>query len=315
MRLFEFMSSGEIVRLPDSDVLPGIPLEFSPLVALLMPFNRVLIGSSFRESYEVWRWGKIGSAQWSEVAFCRNKPKVFDLGLLGKVFLTKESVNALRKGLLELLEPIGDHETTISVLQSIMGKRTAGSEKKSVLLKPYGNNLEGNIKDVTLETAYWGLRWSLHWNLSESLTRMKIWLSRAIDVLDPSFLSPPPMWFSLSKLPDDQVLREWEESGFVADQLRHFELSDSNPTVIKGSDMYLLRYIYRFKDVFEAQPLYTWLILNMPLWEDLRTKCLLSLSEVLLACWGFREAVEATDEIMLYGKSAREMGNLIVITQ
>jgi len=30
MRLFELMSSGEIVRLPDSDVLPGIPLEFSP---------------------------------------------------------------------------------------------------------------------------------------------------------------------------------------------------------------------------------------------------------------------------------------------
>lgn len=315
MRLYELMSSGEIARLPDSSSVAGIPVEFSPLVVLFMPFNRVLIGSAFCGSYEVWHWGKMGSYQWNEVTLCHNKAKVFDMGLLGRILLTKESVNMLRKGLLELLEPPGDHEMTISVLHSIMRKRTATTTtKKSEIIKPCMNTLDSCVKDITLETAYWGLRWALHWNMTECATRMKIWLSRAIDVLDPSYIPPPPMWFSLSKLPDESTLHEWEESGFMTDQLRHFELSKSNPTVIKGVDSYLLRYIYHFKEAFEAQSLYTWLSLSMPLWGDLRTRCLLSLSEVIFACWGFRDAVDGANEMMLYGKSAKEMGNLIAIS-
>ncbi|AFM22326.1 MAG: hypothetical protein GX487_02955 [Acetomicrobium flavidum] len=314
MRLYELMSSGEIVRLPDSDSVAGIPTEFSPLVALFMPFNRVLIGSAFCKSYEVWRWGKMGSYEWNEVTLCRDRPKFFDLGLLGKILLTKDSVNSLRKGLLELLEPPGDHEMTVSILQNIMKRRIA-TDKKGEIIKPYGHNLESSVKDITLEMAYWGLRWALLWNMTESVSRIQIWLSRSLDVLNPSYTSPPPMWFSLSKFPDESVLQQWEEEGFVADQLKHFELSESNPTVIKGLDSYLLRYIYRFKEIFEAQSLYVWLSLSVPLWEDLRSRCLLSLSEVLLACWGFKDAVDAANEMMLYGRSAREMGNLMVISK
>ena len=160
------------------------------------------------------------------------------------------------------------------------------------------NTLDSCVKDITLETAYWGLRWALHWNMTESVTRMKIWLSRAIDVLDPSYIPPPPMWFSLSKLPDESTLHEWEESGFMTDQLRHFELSKSNPTVIKGVDSYLLRYIYHFKEALAQLYMVS---LSMPLWGDLMHQGLLSHQKSSLPA-GVPDAVDA-NEMMLYGKT------------
>ena len=80
--IFELMSKGTIVRLPDDRT--GLPERKEVHVMLLLPFNRYILGTPGIRRTDEWVLGKLGSEETKEVFLYDSRAVVLALGDNGK---------------------------------------------------------------------------------------------------------------------------------------------------------------------------------------------------------------------------------------
>lgn len=295
MIVLELMSDGKIVKLPEGMQVPGLPRPLSMLVALLLPFNRVLLGSSV-QGMDTWTWGKLGSGEWKEVFLYDDVPVILKEPNIPEIVLNEDAVAKVKSFLFEQLPPPGNHISTILVLRGIShgleipGENHEWNDEQWFLSKVAG--------DETLVKAYWGIRRALFERNPEMLERIKTWYTYASDVFQDPF-NYPRMWFSLGQLPEESELADLEGLGFTRENLKNMNAKFSNPIVLSNALGYLILLIEYSGDNFNE--LRVWMYINMNLWEELRRKRKLSIKEVVSAGWGFLDAVDAELVMTRYG--------------
>ena len=287
MIVLELMSDGKIVKLPEGMEVTGLPAHLSVLVALFLPFNRVLLGSSLN-SMDSWNWGKLGTREWKEVFLYDDIPLLLKEQDIPDITLNEEAVAKLKAVLFEQIPPPGNHISTVLVLRGISrgfeipGEHREWSDEQSFLSSI-------SVHD-RLSKAYWGIRKALFERNPEMLERIKTWYTYASDVFQDPF-NYPRMWFSLATLPGEEELADIESLGFTRDNLKNMNGKFSNPIVISNALGYLILLIeYSGNDYNELR---VWMYINMNLWEELRRKRKLSIKEVVSAGWGFLDASDA----------------------
>lgn len=300
--LFELLSTGEMVALPNEPMPGGLPEGVDPRVVLLAPYNRALVGTDVLGCYERWLWGKLGSSEWEEVALYDDLSKAVEVSLFGKVTMKEHLVTRLRHELLATLSPPGEHDVTALIL-----RETLKEEENSVLatLCQDEESLQELVQeDEMLRTAYWGFRVALLWGGQDMLKRVKTWLRLARTSFD-SALHRPRLWVFLTGEPDEASLNDLLSIGFRVEPLKALDSEDANPAVLKGPGGYIIQLWYegmsRKENDRPAVPVRVWLYLTSELWNDLRGKRGLSIREMVFAAWGYLEALDAAARMSRYG--------------
>lgn len=295
MIVYELMTKGHIVRLPDPAVVKDIPCDEDPLVVLLMPYNRSLAGVAHSGAYEKWIWGKHGDAKsWKEIFLydgtqCHLDSDGFSISLASEV------TTELRSELLRQLPPPGNHDDTVSVLQGFAGddgffddSLPWNDENEILALLPA-------IPDFRL--LYWGVRKALVLGDHSMVGRIKIWARRGIDVFkDEAVL--PKMWVSVGDLPGNKGIAELEALLFKADQLRRMNLEKNGSVVFRGDSGYLVR--FDGQRPFGEVPVSVWMYFPFYMWDDMKDRRGLRPQEIVILSWGYLDALEAAREMERY---------------
>ncbi|MDD3707730.1 MAG: hypothetical protein WCQ97_02385 [Aminobacterium sp.] len=296
--IYELMSTGNIVRLPDAMTISGLPKIEAPNVVLLLPYNRVLIGTSSSLNLEKWVWGKIGEEQMAEVFLYQNKPLMLSVEGLRPISLSVEVVAELRKLLLSQTEPPGEHMPAVLILKGLLRNEMADVITEETL-KDEQFILDLIERDLSVKQAYWGIRFALARNDYTSVARIKAWLKSVGSLFD-EVAQGVHLWFSLTDLPGRKELADLENLSFTLDDLQRMNSQRSRPVVLFSRSGYLVLSEQSFEKsetVFRI-----WLYLPLHLWNELREKRKLSIREIISASWGYLEAKEAMREMELYGK-------------
>ncbi len=295
--IFELRSDGKISRLPDHMALEGVPSYFLPRVVLFLPYNRMIIGTSIGETMDSWYYGKIGTENWKEVFLYEGQSIFLKDKCIPDVELSAHAVGILKSHLLEQLRPPGSHISTLIVLRKIRMDNpifTEGSQwtnEKWVLSKL--------AFDDALRYAYWGIRRALVQSNNAMLERIKVWFSLAPDI-DPMVYQYPQIWFSLTDLPGERELKQIEDLGFSRENLLQMNSNFSNPVVLSNAIGYLVLLTQYSGD--DKSELRIWMYISLSMWEELRRKKKMSIREIVSACWGYLDAVEADIEMSRYGR-------------
>lgn len=296
--IYELMSSGNIVRLPDTMTVPGLPKTDAPRVVLLLPYNRILIGSSSILNDEKWVWGKLGDVEMTEVFLYQNKPLSLAVESLHTIFLSAEIVSELRRSLLGQMEPPGEHVPAILILKGLLRNDMVDLLTEEILQDEHFI-LELIERDQSVKQAYWGVRFALARNDYSSVARIKTWLKSAGGAFSDQS-HQPQIWFSLTDLPGGKDMAELETLSFTLDDLQRMTSQRSRPVVLFSRTGYLIlseQSLDKTETIFRV-----WLYLPLPLWNELREKGKLSIREIISASWGYLEAREAMREMEYYGR-------------
>ncbi len=294
MIVYELMSKGHIVRLPDQAVIGDVPAE-NPIVALLMPYNRTLVGIAHNGAYEKWLFGKNGdSDSWREVFLYDNIPFRLDIDGIS-ISIGYEISSELRSQLIGHLPPPGSHDETLSVLEDFYGDSplypydlsTMDEESFLLRLSDYGD----------LKLLYWGVRKALVLGDYSMLGRIKIWARRGMDNFGEDSI-PPKMWVSVGDLPGNRGIEELEALLFKPEQLKRMNLEKSGSVVFKGDSGYLVR--FEGQRPFGEVPVSVWMYFTFSVWEDMKDRKNLRPQEIVILSWGYLDALEATREMERY---------------
>nr|WP_321502697.1 hypothetical protein [uncultured Dethiosulfovibrio sp.] len=294
MIVYELMSKGNIVRLPDRAAIGDIPVK-KPIVVLLMPYNRTLVGVAHNGAYEKWLCGKNGDPDsWNEVFLYDGIP--FRLDIDGfPVVVSSQISSELRSQLIGHLPPPGNHKDTISVLEGFYGDKpllpydTSYNDEEAFLsrLDELGN----------LRLVYWGVRKALVLGDYSMLGRVKTWTRRCMDSFyDDSTL--PKMWVSVGDLPGNKGVEELEALLFKPEQLKRMNLEKSGSVVFRGDSGYLVR--FEGQRPFGEVPVSVWMYFPFFLWEDMKERKGLRPQEIVILSWGYLDSLEASKEMERY---------------
>lgn len=294
--IFELMSDGRILRLPDNTYMPDIPSYLLPKVVLYLPYSRMIVGSSGGVTMDSWFYGKIASEKWKEIFLYDGEKLMLKEAGIPDIEIPAKSVTYLKGQLLEQLRPPGSHISTLMVLRSV---------KKDLFIFNQGNQwtnenwvIEKITSDDVLRIAYWGIRKALLQNSTAMLERIKLWFISGLDIQ--SFDQYPQMWFSLTDLPSERDFRQIERLGFSRDNLMQMNTNFSNPVILSSSTGYLVLLTQYSGDDYSE--LRVWMYLSEVLWEEMRRKKKMSVREIVGACWGYLDALEAEHEMSKYGR-------------
>ncbi len=294
MIVYELMSKGHIVRLPDQAVLGDVSVG-NPVVALLMPYNRILVGVAHKGAYEMWLCGKSGDPSgWKEVFLYDGIPFRIDTdGFSASV--STDITSELRSQLIGHLPPPGSHRETMSVLEDFYGGQPDFMsqpqwEDEEVFLSSLGEL--GNLRLV-----YWGIRKALVLGDYSMVGRIKVWVRRGLNTFgDESVI--PKMWVSVGDLPGNKGIEELEALLFKPEQLRRMNLEKSGSVVFRGDSGYLVR--FEGQRPFGEVSVSVWMYFSFPLWEDMKDRRGLRPQEIVILSWGFLDALEAVREMERY---------------
>lgn len=295
MIVLELMSDGKIAKLPDVLGKTGLPSHLSVKVALLLPFNRVLVGSSI-QGIDYWVWGKLGNDEWNEVSLYDDVSLVLRDGSIPDITLNADVINKLRKTLFEQIPPPGNHLSTVLVLRGIsLGPGIPGDNHEWNNERWFISQISEN--DILLK-AYWGIRRALFEKNPEMLERIKAWYVYASDVFNEEY-NYPRMWFSIIDLPGESDLEDIESFGFTRDNLKTMNAKFSNPIVLSN----ILGYLILLTDYAgeNRNEVKIWMYINVSLWDELREKRKLSIREIVSTGWGFLDALDAESMMTRYG--------------
>jgi len=295
--IFELMSEGKIVRLPDTMNIDGLPEKLLPRVILLLPFNRVLVGTCMLDNMDSWFYGKLGTGKWKEVFLYEDSPLVLGGDDIPDIELDQEQVVFLKEHLLVQLSPPGNHVSTLLVLKGLRTDLGIFNDGNTWTNETWV--LSHISKNIVLRRAYWGIRKALVHKNTPMLERIKTWFNFASDI-DFEPFGHPQIWFSLTELPGETDLAEIEGLGFTRDNLLKMNSNFSNPVVLSNALGYLVLMIQYSGD--EYGELRVWMYLTMSMWEDLRRKKKMSIKEIVHSGWGYLDAIEADQEMSRYGK-------------
>jgi hypothetical protein len=299
--IYELMSSGNIVRLPDAMAVPGLPKTKAPIVVVLLPYNRILIGTSSYLNGEKWEWGKIGEERRAEVFLYQNQSLTLAVEGFHSIFLNDEVVSELRKSLLSQLELPGDHMSTILILKRLL-RNDVADIMSGETLKDEQFVLDLIERDLSVKQAYWGIRFALARNDYASVARIKTWIKSVGNLFD-EVGQAMQMWFSLTDLPGGKEMAELEGLSFTLDDLQRMNSQRSRPVVLFSRTGYLVlseQSLEKSETIFRI-----WLFLPLHLWNELREKRKLSIREIVSASWGYIDARDAMREMEYYGKKTQ----------
>lgn len=297
MQLYELMSDGTLVSLPETAHVEGLPLEMTPLVLVWLPFNRALAGTAM-VVYESWFYGKVGGRLWREVQlYPHTLLRVHEPGV-GEIKIPSQTVDTLIGLLRAHIAPPGDHEMSLLLLNEYLKPFNAFKVKVASGF-PFCE-LPENL--TFLRTAYWGIRSALQRGERGSLQRICQWLRLARDAFD-SESKLPLMWGFLNGIPTQEVFERLCSVGFTIEQLRQLDIDDSNPAVLRCDGGYLLQYWDDFQPLSALAPAFSvrfWYFVPAPLWKELKGRLGLSIKDIVLCCWGYLEALEAERSLSAY---------------
>jgi hypothetical protein len=290
--IFELMSKGTVVRLPDDRA--GLPEREDAHVLLLLPYNRFLLGTPGIRRTDEWVLGKLGSGETTEVFLYDSRPVVLSLGDNGTVTLSNDVVANLRSRLFEQMLPPGEHLPAALIVRSLIQN---GSSVDDEVVKSEQTFFDALEKDEMARMAYWGIRFALVRGDYGAVTRIKTWLKNAAGVFEEGV--PPRVWFSLTDLPGRKDIGEMETYSFTLDDLQRMHSQSSRPVVLYSKTGYL---ILAEQAVDNTETSFRiWMYLPVPIWNELREKRKLSIREIVSATWGYIDALDAIAERGRYG--------------
>lgn len=291
--LLELMSNGTLAELPPENIPDNIAMPEEPAVMLLLPHNKYLLGTS--------------SGKW---IYASDKPGVepknvnlYDnetLSLLNEnsspTILTAGAVNTLRKELLQLTEPPGQHEAAVLMLRTFMRNNPVFENDASEFLDEK-NFYELMKNDLILAKAYWALRFALARGEMETLGRLKAWLKAEPENFAKDKFSSR-IWFSLLDIPDKNAMIEIEELSFSRLELQRMVVHNISPLVLYNPLSGWL-VMGRFGRVNETM-FTVWAYLNHELWQLLREDKKMTVHDIIQAVWGEYETQQALNERAKY---------------
>ena len=305
--IFEFMSRGNIARLPDGMTVDGLPEGPFPRVLLLLPYNRYLVGSATMKHYERWTLGKLGTDESTEVFLYEGKPKTLLLGEVEKVTISVEVISQLKSCLSGQMPPPGEHMPSALILRGLIGEEhLLGHGEFLQNEEAFFDVLE---KDPTAKMAYWSIRLALFRNDYEAVSRVKTWMKSAADVFE-GVTQPPRIWFSLTDLPGKRDIEEMEGLAFSLDDLQRMNSQSSRPVVLYSKSGYLI--LSDFGGEGPDSAFRIWMFLPIALWNEMRERRKLSIREIVMASWGYLDGLSAEKERSRYAQRTTAQGTRIV---
>lgn len=296
--VFELMSNGSIVTLPQTALPRGIPDITGSRVVLLLPYNRYLLGHCFLNNYERWIWGKPG-VEPREIFLYEDGFQLFLSDESFKITLSSAVVENLRSALFLQMPPPGEHLPAVLILRGVMKDHLAFKDESTLHDQVlFGQYME---KDGLLNMAYWAIRFALFRGEFEAVSRVKAWLRNAGDLLESMNSTPPRAWFSLTPLPGARELAEMESLAFSLDDLQRMNSQSTLPVVLFSKSGYLV-----LSDVGSAESsvFRVWAFLPTPLWNELRERRKLSIRDLVLSVWGYWDAVQTLTELSRYARAS-----------
>ena len=296
------MSNGTLVELPPENIPVGISPPNDSSLMLLLPHNKYLLGRRGSE----WVFAHAGTGESESREHQGKGENVFlydsqSLSLINEgaepTILTAETVNTLRKKLLAMSEPPGNHTGAVLMLRTFMRNYhpVFSSESAEYLdEKIFAHTLREN---PVIRKAYWALRFAMNRSELETVTRLKAWLKA-----DPETFRVPcnkmRIWFSILEFPDSEAIAELESLSFSQLEMKRMIAQNASPVVVynPASGWLILGRLGRKKDTI----FFLWAYLNHELWNELRERKKLSLNDIILSVWGEYETQQAMTERSKY---------------
>ncbi|MDR2178686.1 MAG: hypothetical protein LBP21_00130 [Synergistaceae bacterium] len=288
--IFELMSNGSIVNLPQAALLDGIP-DIPGAVVLLLPYNRYLLGHCFMRNYERWIWGKPGVDP-QEVFLYENAPQTLVLDDSTRVVIPTAVVVQIRNVLFSQMQPPGEHLPTVLILRGVLKDHPV--LRDDALVQDEQSFLQNMEKDGVLNMTYWAVRFALFRGEFEAIARIKTWLRTAAELSDPQSgtlqANAPRVWFSLTPLPGSKELAELEALSFSVDDLQRMVSQSALPVVLFSKAGYLVLSDFGTPG---GAAFRVWVFLPASLWNELRDRRKLSIRDLVISSWGYCDALQA----------------------
>ena len=287
--LLELMSNGTLAELPPENMPAGLSGDSS--IVLLLPHNKYLLGQHGNE------WALHDSPSNSQNIFLYdNQPISLINDDAEPTFLPAETVNTLRKELLAMSEPPGNHTGAVLMLRTFM-------RNNPIFMSEDAEYLDEKIflraikNDSTFLKAYWALRFAMNRSELETLSRLKAWLKAGPEI----FTKPGhdmKIWFSLLEIPDNETVSELEALSFSRLEITRMVAQKASPIVVYNqvSGWLVLGRFGRRRDTM----FFLWAYFSHDLWNELRERKKLSVNDIILASWGEHETRQAMTERAKY---------------
>lgn len=284
--IFELMSRGNITELPS---------EGARSVTLLMPHGRVLKGT-IADGTEFWSISKQSDENSGEEIFLYDgQPKTFNLDQGRKVTISSEVVAQLRAALFSQTDPPGEHSIAATVVRSITSD--VGILNDNSFVFDEESAIEKLRRNKEAAAAYWGIRFALSRGEHDVVSRIKLWYRIAPDT---AFTEPSiKVWFSLTQMPDGDMLSDIIELGFSREDVQRVAAQGTSPVVLYSRGGYLL--LASYGDGGNIPLFREWAYFPPNIWNELRERRRVTLRELLLLAWGANDARNALEQSAIYG--------------
>ena len=289
--LLELMSNGSLAELPPDNIPDSINLPDDASVMLLLPHNKYLLGTG-RDN---WIYGKPGTQAQNVYLYDGERLSLFNEGAQPTI-LSAETVSTLRRKLFMNTAPPGRHSAAVLMLRTMMRDNPVFSSEDVDFLdeKIFARFMRD---DHVLQKAYWTLRFALSRGEAEMSLRLKAWLKAGPEVFNDEKYSAK-IWFSILDLPEREAICELEQLSFSTAELSRMYAQNISPLVVYNpvSGWLVLGRFGRGRSAMFS----VWLYANHELWQELRERRKLSISEIISAVWAEYDTRQAMNERAKY---------------
>jgi hypothetical protein len=292
--IFELMSRGTIVELPeDFSIINGYQYE-SEDVILLLPYNKYLHGKMLN-GYERWKLCRIGTEEQEEIFLYEGEARHLNLDDGRQIVISLETVEKLKNALLSTTSPPGEHFQAAAILRGFLEPDMTSNElfvfDEALALIQLNKNIEA-------KAAYWAIRFALSRGEYDAVSRIKLWYRIAPNI---AFTEPKVLvWFSLTQMPDAEAITLMNSLGFSDENINRIAAQTVSPVVLFSKKGYLLFATYG--DGVKMPIFRQWVYYPTSVWNVLRERKRNTLRELLDIAWGADEARRALKVCARYTK-------------
>ncbi|MCL1874721.1 MAG: hypothetical protein FWF87_00515 [Synergistaceae bacterium] len=281
--IFELMSSGAIVKLPeDSCIISGYQPED---VILLLPFNRYLRGK-VQNGYENWKLCRIGTDGQEEIFLYEGEARTLSFDGGHQVIISHEDVEKLKNALFALIPPPGIHCQAAAVLKGILEPELVSND---LFISDEANALMQLDKKIEAKAAYWAVRFALARGEHGTVSRIKLWYRIAQNI---AFSEPKVLvWFSLTQIPEVEAVAKMNSLGFSEEDINRIAGQQVSPVLLFSKNGYLL--FASYGDGLKTPLFRQWAYYPTSVWNELRECNRITRRDLLAVAWGANEARQA----------------------
>lgn len=293
--LLELMSNGTLAELPPENMPAGISPPGDSSVMLLLPHNKYLLGR--RGSEWVYAGGNSSTTNPPQNVYLYDSQSI-ELTNEGSAptILNAVTVNALRRELFAMSEPPGNHTGAVLMLRTFMRNDPIFMSENAEYLdeKIFAASI---VNNPVMRKAYWTLRFAMNRGELETLSRIKAWMKAGPEVFAKDGCDMR-LWFSLLEVPDAEMMSELELLSFSGLEIKRMVAQRASPVIVYNqvSGWLVLAHFGSNKGTM----FFLWAYFSHELWNELRERRKLSVSDIILASWGEYETKQAMTERAKY---------------